>query len=172
MANVTPLRKPAPLYACCPRLYRLFIGALGLTGMSQLPIFKRYYLADIPGLGWLDDFILTHQLHYLLAIPFLLLVGWRVGWWLVMHRPRLAPGRMAGAWIMAILIISGMLRVIKNLPALTLDANTIIALELVHLFAAMALGLYGLAMLFVHRSGRTAQHAPGRGSLDPVKGVN
>ena len=28
---------------------------LTLTGFGQMPIFKRYYIADIPGLGWLAD---------------------------------------------------------------------------------------------------------------------
>jgi hypothetical protein len=44
----------------------LFISAL--TGFAQMPIFKRYYIADLPGLGWLAQFYTTYWLHYVSAI--------------------------------------------------------------------------------------------------------
>ena len=33
--------------------YLTTVFFLTLTGFGQMPIFKRYYIADIPGLGWL-----------------------------------------------------------------------------------------------------------------------
>ena len=49
---------------------------LVLTGFGQMPIFKRYYIADIPGLGWLAQFYVTHYLHYLGGAIILLLTGY------------------------------------------------------------------------------------------------
>jgi hypothetical protein len=49
---------------------------LALTGFGQMPIFKRYYIADIPGMGWLAEFFVTHYIHYLGAIVFLAFAGY------------------------------------------------------------------------------------------------
>ena len=45
--------------------YLITFIMLTLTGFGQMPIFKRYYIADIPGLGWLAKFYITHFMHYL-----------------------------------------------------------------------------------------------------------
>jgi len=34
--------------------YLITVIFLVLSGFGQMPIFKRYYIADIPGLGWLN----------------------------------------------------------------------------------------------------------------------
>ena len=48
--------------------YIITVLFLVLSGFGQMPIFKRYYIADIPGLGWLAQFDVTHYIHYLFAI--------------------------------------------------------------------------------------------------------
>ena len=49
-------------------IYRLILLLMVVTGFGQMPIFKRYYLADIPGFAWTADYYFTHYLHYLGAI--------------------------------------------------------------------------------------------------------
>ena len=49
-------------------IYLFLLFMMGLTGFGQMPIFKRYYIADIPGLAWTAKFYVTHYLHYLGAI--------------------------------------------------------------------------------------------------------
>ena len=58
------------------RLYLLTLAVLVFTGFGQLPIFKRYYLADIPGLAWTADFYVTIFIHYIAGIVFVLLCGY------------------------------------------------------------------------------------------------
>ena len=41
---------------------------LAFTGFGQMPLYKRYYIADIPGMAWSADFYITHQVHYIFAI--------------------------------------------------------------------------------------------------------
>ncbi|MEA2102446.1 MAG: cytochrome b/b6 domain-containing protein [Thermodesulfobacteriota bacterium] len=41
-----------------------------LTGLFELPIAKRYYITEIPGLGWSGDFFLSLELHYIAAAFF------------------------------------------------------------------------------------------------------
>ncbi len=44
---------------------------LVLTGMFQLPVAKRYFITDLPGMGWAGDFTLTLQLHYGASVVFI-----------------------------------------------------------------------------------------------------
>lgn len=41
-----------------------------LTGIFELPVGKRYYIVNIPGLGWSADFITSLYLHYAAALVF------------------------------------------------------------------------------------------------------
>ena len=41
-------------------LYILTFTVMAFTGFGQMPIFKRYHVSDIPGMGWSADFYLTH----------------------------------------------------------------------------------------------------------------
>ena len=59
-----------------------------LTGFGQMPIFKRYYIADIPGLGWLAQFYVTHFLHYLFGTLILSLLSYVVADWILIPSNR------------------------------------------------------------------------------------
>ena len=67
-------------------LYLITIFFLTLSGFGQMPIFKRYYIADIPGLGWLAQFFVTHYIHYLGAILFLAFAAYMIIDYLVLKR--------------------------------------------------------------------------------------
>lgn len=41
-----------------------------LTGIFELPVGKRYYIVDFPGLGWSADFMTSLYLHYGAALVF------------------------------------------------------------------------------------------------------
>ncbi len=44
--------------------------ALIFTGLGCLPLFKRYYITEIPGFKWTADFYIVTKLHYIFAIFF------------------------------------------------------------------------------------------------------
>lgn len=48
------------------------------TGLGCLPLFKRYYITEIPGFKWTADFYLLTKLHYIFAIFFLFAVFFHV----------------------------------------------------------------------------------------------
>ncbi|MGW8303690.1 MAG: hypothetical protein ACWGNO_16550 [Desulfobacterales bacterium] len=126
--------------------YLLTVLLLTLTGFGQMPIFKRYYIADIPGLGWLAQFYVTHYIHYLAAILILALVAYRVSDYLILQRKHLrltASGYVRGA-IVAGILVSGLLLVIRNLAGSQFGPQFIIFLDLAHL---------GLVMTFLIAAG-------------------
>ncbi|GAB4244209.1 MAG: cytochrome b/b6 domain-containing protein [Thermoleophilia bacterium] len=52
--------------------------ALVISGLGQLPLFKRYYVDQLPGLGWTSDFSVTLQIHYLAAAALTLAVVYHI----------------------------------------------------------------------------------------------
>lgn len=115
---------------------------LVLTGFGQMPIFKRYYIADIPGLGWLAEFFVTHYIHYLGAVVLLALFAYLITDYLMSKRN---SRRMTGSgWVRVVLVasilISGALLVIRNLAGTNFNAEFIIFLDIAHL---------GLVMVFL-----------------------
>ena len=120
--------------------YLIAIFSLTLTGFGQMPIFKRYYIADIPGLGWLAQFFVTHYIHYLAAILFLAFAAYMIIDYLVLkHQSRrmTATGYVRGA-LMAGILASGLFLVIRNLAGSNLSSGFIIVLDLCHLGLVMA----------------------------------
>jgi hypothetical protein len=116
-------------------VYLITVFFLVLTGFGQMPIFKRYYIADIPGFGWLAQFYMTHYLHYLAAILILALVTYWIIDYLILQkkRMRLTASGYARSAILAGIIVSGLLLVVRNLEGNGFGSGFIIFLDLAHL---------------------------------------
>ena len=131
----------------------LVVGALALSGFGQMPIFKRYYLADIPGMGWLAAYYVTNTIHYIGAAIFLGLLAYMV---IVYLRSRAVGVRITAsgalrAGAVAIIVVTGILRVLKSRPDVYLGANTVFAVDLAHLAGVMLWGFLALAAAIVRR---------------------
>lgn len=99
-------------------LYILMIITLALSGFAQMPIFKRYYIADVPGLGWTARYYFTHYLHYLGAILFIALISYLALDFLLIgqKRYRLTLAARLRIFLLSGILITGIFRVLKNLP--------------------------------------------------------
>jgi putative Mn2+ efflux pump MntP len=127
-------------------VYLITVFFLTLTGFGQMPIFKRYYIADIPGFGWLAQFYVTHYIHYLGAILILALVTYMIIDYLILQKNRIrltASGYVRGTILVGILV-SGLLLVIRNLAGSRFVPGFIIFLDIAHL---------GLVMTFLIAAG-------------------
>ncbi|MGE4504991.1 MAG: FeS-binding protein [Desulfovibrionaceae bacterium] len=129
------------------RLYAVLVFVLALTGFAQMPIFKRYYIADIPGLGWLAQYYVTHKIHYVGAALLLALVAWAATGWLARwSRSR----RMTGSgWVRALLLVgivlTGIIRMYKNQPGVSFSPELTMVVDWAHLGLVLLLGLAALA---------------------------
>ena len=126
----------------------LFLAAL--SGFAQMPIFKRYYIADIPGFGWLAKFYVTHSLHYILAILLIAYVCYYAFVFLMDPAARQAAGK-AGVLRMILLsglVISGGILVYKNMSGVYMSAASVIVWDLIHFGLCMLLLFSGLIRLF------------------------
>jgi len=122
--------------------YLITVIFLALSGFGQMPIFKRYYIADIPGLGWLAEFFITHYIHYLAAILFLALTAYTIIDYLLAtrkSRQMTATGYVRSA-LLAGILASGIFLVVRNLAGSNFSSEFIIFMDLCHL---------GLALVFL-----------------------
>ncbi len=161
------------------------LSGIGLifTGLGCLPLFKRYYLTEIPGLAWTADFYTVTKLHYLLAIFFTFAVFFHFFYHLVRKDFGLFPKRgdlikafktilasfglgkeppadkwlpeqryayVGIAFITAIVAITGLLKVLKNLEWIVLSPKTESTLNLMHtLFGGAFILIFFIHVFFV-----------------------
>jgi len=120
--------------------YLITILFLSLSGFGQMPIFKRYYIADIPGLGWLAEFFITHYIHYLAAILFLAFTAYMIIDYLLSQRKsrRMTASGYVRSALLAGILASGVFLVIRNMAGSHLSSDFIIFLDLCHLGLIMA----------------------------------
>jgi len=126
--------------------YVLLVLLLALTGVMQMPIASRYRITAVPGLAWLGDFWLTHKLHAAAAVGLLFLCGYVTTRWLLEWRREhaLSAFGWARAVVMLFIILTGALRVLKNLPSISFAPQPTMLLDWAHLALAVLLGLLAL----------------------------
>ena len=150
------LDKKSPAYAeqkFMKPLYFVLLFIMGLTGFGQMPIFKRYYIADIPGLGWLANFYITHYMHYIGAIGLLVLFVYAavVYWGLMRKRFLLTRAAYTRIALLALITITGIFRVLKNLPDIVFSPLFTMVIDISHLVFMMLLLLSGIIFIILKR---------------------
>jgi hypothetical protein len=119
--------------------YTTLLFFMALSGFGQMPIFKRYYIADLPGLGWLAQFYVTHYIHYLGAAVLMAIGAYYFTRYMVAERLRRrlsVYGAIQGV-VMFTIAITGALRVLKNYEGIYLSSGLIVFLDILHLAAVM-----------------------------------
>ncbi|MDR3640585.1 MAG: 4Fe-4S ferredoxin [Humidesulfovibrio sp.] len=139
----------APVSRRVALTYLLFVSLLAVTGMMQLPIAGRYRITTVPGLAWLGDFWLTHRLHYVGAVGLLFLTGYLATRWVLEWRREYALSALGWtrAGILGLLLATGAVRVLKNLPMVSFSPLPTLLIDWVHLGLALLLGLLALTRL-------------------------
>ncbi len=135
-------------------VYGITLFFIVLSGFGQMPVFKRYYIADIPGLGWLAQFYVTHIIHYA-AASLLIALAFYVLFDFFFKRVPLGSVSLTGYLkIVSLsgLIITGGLMVIKNFPNVYFPHVAVNVLDLAHLGLCMVLvGLSLFSLVFKKR---------------------
>lgn len=134
--------------------YVLFATTLAVTGIMQMPIASRYRIVAVPGLAWLGDFWLTHRLHYVGAVGLLLLVGYLGTRWVLEWRREyvLSTFGWVRVVVIGLLVVTGALRVLKNLPSVSFSPTPTMLVDWLHLCLAFLLGLVALSRLMSRAS--------------------
>ncbi|SHE40810.1 formate dehydrogenase, gamma subunit [Desulforamulus putei DSM 12395] len=49
-----------------------------LSGFGQMPMYKRYHIADLPGMSWSADYSVTIVIHYIAAVALIFAVAYHI----------------------------------------------------------------------------------------------
>jgi len=153
--------------------------ALIFTGLGCLPLFKRYYITELPGFAWTADFYTVTKLHYLFAIFFTFAVFFHLFFHLLRGDFGLIPKRgdfvasiktilasfglgkeppadkwlpeqryayIGIAFVTALVVLTGIFKVFKNLEWIILPPKVESTLNLLHTIFG---GLF-IILVFVH----------------------
>lgn len=142
-------------------VFRLTVFALAFTGFAQMPIFARYYLADVPGFAWTADYYFNHVAHYILAIVLLAILGWRLP--RVLRRPSWSAMDVAVGLCWVGIVLTGLVRVMKNQPDAYFSPTLVMWVDWAHLAFVIVLAPLALAHSMTRRT-----RASGR-KLDTAK---
>jgi hypothetical protein len=116
-------------------LYILTFTVMAFTGFGQMPIFKRYYVSDIPGMGWSADFYLTHYIHYLGAIFLIGLIAYIIVDYILSGGKEF--GLTSSAYVrialLGAIVVTGIFRVLKNLPDVVFSPGFTLFIDISHL---------------------------------------
>jgi hypothetical protein len=133
------------------RVYTTAFILMAFTGFGQMPIFKRYYVSDIPGMGWSEDFYLTHYIHYIGAIFLLGLFAYVIMDFILSGRKEFSLTYSAYVRIAMLggIIITVILRVLKNLPDVVFSPGFTLFIDISHLGFMMLYLLMGIVFLIM-----------------------
>jgi len=126
--------------------YRLAIAVSLFTGIGNMPMWGRFFVADIPGFGWSGNFFINMYVHYLSGALLLTISSYYIFLYSQRSDKRIkisAPGVVRGA-LLGLVLISGLLSAIKNLAFVDLPLTGLMALVFLHLGSAMAFIFFAL----------------------------
>jgi hypothetical protein len=115
-------------------IFLVTVAMMTVSGFGQMPIFKRYYIADLPGLAWTGNYYITHYMHYTGAVILLTLCAYLCAAYIISGRisRRLTRAGLAGTLIFIILIASGALKVLSSARGVYFGRNLLISLDMAH----------------------------------------
>lgn len=143
----------------------LSIFILIFTGLGQMPVYRRYNVDQIPGLGWSSDFLITLNIHYIAAAVLIFISIYYLTYLIGTRRFDILPQRgdvkesikifasivglaeepqnskylaeqrlafMVTAVSVLILILTGLIKVYKNLPGVDASVSLIFWSAMIH----------------------------------------
>jgi hypothetical protein len=131
----------------------LFVAAAWVTlftGFGNMPLYKRYYIANLPGLAWAGDFFSNVQVHYVSGSVMLMLgLFFAVSYAFDKARGvRLTPTGAVRGVILGLALLSGILMALKNLSGVHFHFGTQMFLNFLHLGMGMFFMMFALVCLF------------------------
>ena len=123
-------------------LYLLAIWGALFTGFGNMPLYKRYYIADLPGMGWTGNFYTNLYVHMFCGALLLALAIYFALTYLFARAPKaqLTSAGIIRSSILALSLISGVIMAVKNLPTVHFSFELGVIFNFLHM---------GMAMLFL-----------------------
>lgn len=123
------------------------------TGFGNMPLYGRYYLSDLPGLHWTGNFIVNVKVHYLFGAVLLAQGIYFLSLYLLVRRHGMGFTRMgmAQALALGLVLISGVIMAVKNLPGVVFTLPLLVTMNLFHMGSAMLFASVTLITLSLNK---------------------
>ena len=123
------------------RLYPIVLTIALFSGFGNMPIYKRYYISSIPGLGWSGNFYINLNLHYISGF---ILLGLALYFSLVYLKTSTLKRRLTATGVLRTIflglsLLTGILLAIRNLADINFGFNAQIVVVFIHLLIAIFL---------------------------------
>jgi len=138
-------------------LYAIAAATALFTGFGNMPLWKRYYVADIPGLGWSGDFFINVNVHILAGSLIAAIGVYALICLLAIRRNRSDRLTLAGKTkgvLLTLALATGIAMVVKNLPGVSFSMQALMIFNFTHMTAAALFLLVSLAALIFRQPWR------------------
>lgn len=121
-------------------LYAIAVVIALFTGFGSMPLWGRYYIADIPGLKWSGDFFVNLQIHLFVGALLLCLAVYMLVYYLNVRSSgvRLTRSGRIRAVFLVLAILSGVAMAIRNLSGIQFAFEWQVSLVFLHMGVAVA----------------------------------
>lgn len=142
-------------------LYGLALVVALFTGFGNMPLYGRYYVADVPGLSWSGNFFTNVNIHILSGSLLLAIAVYALMNAVMMNEGRVRKLTLSGkfkAFLLVLSLLTGILMAVKNLPGTRFSLEVLMAFNFTHMGAAVLLMLVSLFTLIFRRPWRQTRH--------------
>lgn len=141
-------------------LYGLAAVVALFTGFGNMPLYGRYYVADLPLLAWSGNFFINVNIHILVGSLLL-----AMGIYAVITGAFTGSGRAVrltlSGWIrgtlLGLALLTGILMVIKNLPGVHFPLEVLMVSNFAHMGAAVLFLIAALVGLIFRQPWRLTE---------------
>ncbi len=128
-------------YNALKRLYAVALTIALFTGFGNMPIYKRYYISSIPGMGWSGNFYINLNIHYISGF---VLLGLAVFFSLVYLKTGTSKDRLTATGLLrtaflGLSLLTGILLAIRNLAGINFGFGAQMVVIFMHLGFAIIL---------------------------------
>jgi len=121
-------------------IYGAAVAIVLFTGFGNMPLWGRYYIADIPGLGWSGNFFLNLQVHLFMGAVLLGLGVYFLIVYVYSRRDgiRVSPSGRVRAALLTLALLSGLVMAARNLHGIQFAFEFQVGLIFFHMGTAMS----------------------------------
>lgn len=146
------------------RFYPVILAIALFTGFGNMPIYKRYYISAIPGMGWSGNFYMNLNVHYISGALLLGLTGYFI---LVYLKTRRSAGGLTvtgflRVFLIGLSLVTGLLLAMRNLSSINFNFESQMALAFAHIGSAMFLLLLSIGCGIMRNPWRRSADDPKR----------
>lgn len=146
------------------RIYMLAMVPVVFTGFGAMPIYRRYYVNEVPGLGWTANFYSSLQVHYVFAALAVAIAAFIAVDYLLLGRrwQRLTVTGRIRAVLLAGTFITGGLMALRNTLPVRYSFDLGVVFTLGHMTLAMFFLFFSLGCLIARAKWTLPAANPGR----------